>query len=241
MRKRVRLGMLTPSSNTSLESLTFEMLRGLPEVSAHFGRFSVTEISLRDTALGQFDNRKVIEAAKLLADAKVDVIAWNGTSAGWLGMEADVMLCKEITAATGIPATTSTLALQDIMKRAGKRTLGMVAPYLDAVMEKIIPNFGKAGMDIIAERHLNISVNWDFCQISEEQLTLMVRETAAQKPDAITTFCTNLRAAHLVQQWETETGIPVYDTVTTAVWRSLVMAGVDTRRVKGWGGVFALQ
>ena len=241
MLKRVRLGMLTPSSNTSLESLTFEMLRGLPEVSAHFGRFSVTEISLRDAAHGQFDNRKVIEAAKLLADAKVDVIAWNGTSAGWLGMEADVALCREITAATGIPATTSTLALQDIMQRADKRTLGMVAPYLDAVMEKIIPNFGKAGMDVIAERHLNISVNWDFCEVSEEQLTQMVRETAAQKPDAITTYCTNLRAAHLVQQWEAETGIPVYDTVTTAVWHSLVMAGVDTGRVKGWGGVFELQ
>ncbi len=241
MLKRVRLGMLTPSSNTSLEPLTFEMLRGLPEVSAHFGRFRVTEISLKDAALGQFDNRKVIEAAKLLADAKVDVIAWNGTSAGWLGMEADVALCGEITAATGIPATTSTLALQDIMRRGGKRTLGMVAPYLDAVMEKIIPNFGKAGMDIIAERHLNISVNWDFCQISEEQLTRMVRETAAQKPDAITTYCTNLRAAHLVQQWEADTGIPVYDTVTTAVWHSLAMAGVDTRRVKGWGSVFELQ
>ncbi len=241
MGNRVRLGFLTPSSNTSLEPLTFEMLRGLPEVSAHFGRFRVTEISLKEAALGQFDNRKVIEAAQLLADARVDVIAWNGTSAGWLGLEADVVLCREITAATGIPATTSTLALQEVMKRAGQRTLGMVAPYLDVVMEKIIPNFGKGGMDIIAERHLNISVNWDFCQVGEDELTRMVRETATKKPDAITTYCTNLHAAHLVPQWEAETGIPVYDSVTTAVWQSLIMAGVDARRVKGWGRVFELQ
>jgi maleate isomerase len=76
--------MLTPSSNTSLEPITSAMVSGLPGVSAHFSRFTVTEISLRDQALGQFDDSKIIEAAKLLADAKVDVIGWNGTSSGWL-------------------------------------------------------------------------------------------------------------------------------------------------------------
>ena len=41
--KRVRIGMLTPSSNTALEPLTSAMLSGLPEVSAHFeGRLAGT-------------------------------------------------------------------------------------------------------------------------------------------------------------------------------------------------------
>ena len=45
-----------------------------------------------------------------LADAKVDVIAWNGTSSGWLGFEASTSACAAaITEATGIPATTSVL------------------------------------------------------------------------------------------------------------------------------------
>ncbi|MBC8831734.1 Asp/Glu/hydantoin racemase, partial [Escherichia coli] len=67
--------------------------------------------------LGQFDDDKIIQAAMLLADAKVDVIAWNGTSSGWLGFEADERLCERITAATGIPATTSVLALNEILKK----------------------------------------------------------------------------------------------------------------------------
>ncbi len=85
----VRLGMLTPSSNTVLEPVTSAMLQELPEVTAHFWRFRVTEISLRDEALGQFDNAVVLAAARLLADARVDVIAWNGTSSGWLGLGHD--------------------------------------------------------------------------------------------------------------------------------------------------------
>ncbi|MBS0553771.1 MAG: Asp/Glu/hydantoin racemase, partial [Proteobacteria bacterium] len=66
MSKRIRLGVLTPSSNTSLEPLTSAIVAGVPGVSAHFSRFTVTEISLKDQALGQFDDSKIIEAAKLL-------------------------------------------------------------------------------------------------------------------------------------------------------------------------------
>ena len=39
---RVLLGMITPSSNTTLEPMTARMLGGLPEVSVHAGRFRVT-------------------------------------------------------------------------------------------------------------------------------------------------------------------------------------------------------
>ena len=81
----LRLGVLTPSSNTALEPLTSAMVGSLPGVSAHFSRFTVTEISMRDQSLNQFDDSKILEAARLLADAHVDVICWSGTSASWLG------------------------------------------------------------------------------------------------------------------------------------------------------------
>ena len=93
---RVLLGMLTPSSNTTLEPVTARMLAGLPEVSAHAGRFRVTEISMGTGALGQFDMSPMLAAADLLADARCNAICWNGTSAGWLGFDRDRQLCAEI-------------------------------------------------------------------------------------------------------------------------------------------------
>src|SRR5258705_12714275 len=84
---RLRLGMLTPSSNTVLEPVSTAMVAELPSVSVHFGRFKVTEIALSEQALKQFDDTETLRAAELLADAKVDVIAWNGTSASWLGFD----------------------------------------------------------------------------------------------------------------------------------------------------------
>lgn len=240
MTGRVLLGMLTPSSNTVLEPVTSAMLAGLPEVTAHFARFKVTEISLTGAALGQFDLERILDAARLLADARVQVIAWNGTSAGWLGFDSDEALCRRITEATGVPATTSVLALNEILAATGVRRLGLASPYITPIQERIVANYAAAGIDCSAERHLGEAVNFAFSEVSDAQMTGMVESLAADRPDAITTFCTNLRAAPLVPRWEAASGIPVYDTIAVVVWKSLRLAGVAPGRVTGWGRLFDL-
>ena len=95
-RPRVLLGMLTPSSNTVVEPVTNVMLQALPEVSVHFSRFRVTEISLSADSLAQFEFSQILSAARLLADARVKVMIWNGTSAAWKGFASDEELCRLI-------------------------------------------------------------------------------------------------------------------------------------------------
>lgn len=238
MAGRVLLGMLTPSSNTVLEPVTSAMLAGLPEVSAHFGRFKVTEIALSERALGQFDDAEILRAADLLSHAKLDCIGWNGTSSGWLGFDADERLCERITAATAIPACTSVLALNEIFRLTGVARFGLVSPYLDDVQQKIVANYARSGFECVAERHLGLRDNYSFSEVSAEQLRGMAREVARAKPQAITIFCTNLRGAPLVEELERELGIPIYDSIATVVWKSLRLAGVDTRRAQGWGRLF---
>lgn len=238
MSGRRLLGMLTPSSNTVLEPVTSAMLSGLPEVSAHFGRFRVTEIALSAQALGQFDDGEILRAAELLSHAKVDVIAWNGTSASWLGFEADERLCRRITETTGAAACTSVLALNEIFGRTGVRRFGLVTPYRDDVQAAILRNYAAAGFDCVAQRHLGLQDNFSFSEVTEDTLRSLVRDVAAARPDAISILCTNLRGAPLVEELEAELGIPIYDSVATVVWKSLRLAGVDTARVKGWGHLF---
>ncbi|WP_244592676.1 maleate cis-trans isomerase family protein [Azospirillum palustre] len=236
--KRVLLGMLTPSSNTVLEPVTSAMLSGLPEVSAHFGRFTVKEISLRAAALDQFTDAPFLDAARLLADAKLNVIGWNGTSAGWLGFDADERLCSTVAAETGIPACTSMLALNEILETTGRKRFAIVSPYLDEIQERMVANYNAAGFEVVAERHLNDRGNFSFSEITEERIERMCAEVAEAKPDAIAIICTNMRGAPVAERVEKALGIPVYDTVSTVVWKALRMTGVDTRRVEGWGSLF---
>src|SRR5229473_2059840 len=117
-----------------------------------------------NTALAQFDNDEILRAAELLAHAKVDAIGWNGTSSGWLGFEADIRLCEQITAATGIPATTSMLALNEILEQRKVTRLGYVTPYLDDVQARILENYSKLGIACQGERHLGLQDNFSFSE-----------------------------------------------------------------------------
>ena len=238
MTKPLRLGVLTPSSNTALEPLTSAIVATVPGASAHFSRFTVTEIALDAKALGQFDDSKILAAAELLADAKVDVIGWSGTSSGWLGFERDRALCERIRDRTGIVATTAVLALNELLALRGIRRLALVTPYTEDVQNKIVANYAALDVEVVAERHLGIRVNHDFAGVEPARLRELMGEVAQAKPQAITTFCTNLRAAPLAEEVERTLRIPLLDTVSTTVWGMLRAAGAAPAQVTGWGELF---
>jgi maleate isomerase len=238
MAKRTRLGMLTPSSNTVLEPVTYAMLADLPDITAHFARFKVTEIALSGQSLGQFDDSHILAAAELLAHAKVDAIAWNGTSAAWIGFESDERLCERITSATGIPACTTVLAYREIFRRQKISRIGLVSPYTDDVQRRIHANWGAAGFACPVERHLGITDNFSFSKIPEETIARMIREVVAEGCDAAVVLCTNMNGARIGAALEAEIRIPIYDSVAVTLWKSLATAGADPARVQGWGSVF---
>jgi len=75
--------------------------------------------------------------------------------------------------------------------------------------------------------------------LSEEgDLTAMVEAVTMANPEAILVLCTNLRAGPLVPESERRLGITVLDSVGTALWDALRVAGVPPRRVDGWGRLF---
>lgn len=242
MTDRTLLGMLTPSSNTTLEPVTTAMLAEIPEASAHFGRFKVTEIALSGQALAQFDLDGPLAAAELLSHARCPVIAWSGTAAGWRGFETDDQLCAAIEQRTGARACTSVLALNEILAMTGVRRLGLVSPYRADVQAAIVANYARAGIQCVAERHLGLQDNFSFSEVSGAQLCAMVAEVMQgpreTRPQAVTILCTNLRGAPLVPDLEREFDVPIYDSIATVVWKSLRLAGVDTRRITRWGRLF---
>lgn len=236
--RRILLGMLTPSSNTVLEPVCSDMLRDLPGVSAHFARFRVKTIALDAGALGQFSLAPMLEAAELLADAKVHSICWNGTSAAWMGLAADRALAEAIRERTGIPATSSVLALAESFRAQGVTRYGLVSPYTDDVQAQIIRNLASEGFECVAEQGLGIADNFSFSRADAPAIAGMVRAVAAARPEAITVLCTNLAGPPLVPALEEELGIPIHDSIATALWSSLRLAGVAPAALARWGWLF---
>jgi maleate isomerase len=233
-----RLGMITPSSNSVLEPVTSSMTAGVTGVTAHFSRFRVTEIALDTAALNQFDAALMLPAADLLADAKVDAIAWNGTSASWLGVHRDISLCAAITARTGAPATTSTLACIDAVRALGAQRVGFVTPYTGDVQDRIGNVWKQEGIACGAERHLGLRDNFSFGEVPPETIASMIRAVAVDGADAVVVLCTNLYGAALAAPLESELGIAVLDSVAVTLWRTMALAGADPKALSSWGRIF---
>jgi len=238
MAKKTRVGMLTPSCNTVLEPVTSAMVAPLGDVTMHFGRFSVNEISLREVSVHQFDLEPMLSAARLLADAKVDVIAWNGAAGCWLGYQHEIDLCAAITAATGIPATTCLLSLDRLMRAHAVSRYAMISPYTAEVQGRIADNFRGHGYECVAEEYLGQTDGYSYGLTEPDTIAGMLRRVARPGPQCTLVLCTNMKAAPVVDAVEKETGVPVYDGLCATVWGALNTAGYDTSRVAGWGRLF---
>lgn len=237
-----RIGMLVPSSNTTLEPYTSAMFQPLSErASVHYARFKVVEISLSDASRGQFDLAPILEAAERLAETLPDLIVWNGTSAAWLGLESDRRLCAAITERTGVPATSTMLGYQALFQSMGLRRLGLVTPYLPEIQSRIIQNFAAQGIEVVAEVHLSDKGNHSFASYSPDRVAGLVRQVAAARPDAVAIICTNFRGAPIAQPLEAELSLPVLDSVAVTAALALRQVGIDTSGISGWGGVFAAK
>jgi maleate isomerase len=231
----IRSGMLVPSSNTVAEPLTAEMLQGLPDVALHVARFRVTRLDTSDAALAQFEAGPLLEAASLLRDAQVHALCLNATASCYTGMENDRALVR----ALGPDGDTAMLALLDALHARGARRIGIVTPFLDDVQAATIGVLGAEGFEVIAERHFGDPGNFSFARFTEAEVEAALHEVARTPGlDALAVISTNLRGPRPAARVEAALGLPVFDTVATALSGALRRAGVNTSRVTGWGTLF---
>ena len=236
-----RIGMLTPSSNTVLEPYTSRLFMPFMEtVSVHYSRFKVTEVSVSQESVQQPDHDQILEAAHRLAEAKVDCIAWNGTSAAWLGMEQDQLLRARITEETGIQATSTMAAFAEALQCAGAKRLSLITPYTSDIQDAIIARYHSAGYEIVHDARLEDTGYFSFADHTTEEIKGYAMEAAESKPDAILILCTNFRGAPIAAEVEACTGILVMDSVSITAWQALRLVGEDPSEIMGWGSVFAL-
>ena len=237
--ERLKIGHITPSSNTVLEPLTQLMSRGLDgRVSHHFARIRVEAISLDRRHTGQFAAEHMLRAAELLADAAVDAILWNGTSAGWNGIESDRTICAQIAEHTGIPCSTTTLGQLELLARAGIERCALAVPYTRDVTARVIKMFAGQGIDVVSFAAAEVSENRAFALISEDDVRRLAREADSSGAECALIYCTGLAGAQLAAELEVELGKPVFDSVAVTLWQGLRMVGIEPQ-LRGWGSLLA--
>jgi len=233
----VRIGMIVPSSNTCLEPVTTKLLAGRDDVGIHAARLGVTRIAIDGDSDGQFDAQPMIDVARQLADAHVDLVVWNGTAGTWLGYDHDREICARIQEDTGVPATTSALALLEGLRALGARKVGLAVPYTADVADQIAEGLVGEGFEVSGVAALGLEENFAFARLSREQVTGMLHDSSTSETDAVAVVCTNVAAAEVAPEFEAERGVPVCDSVAVTLWQALRLVGAPAE-LPGWGRLY---
>ena len=125
--------------------------------------------------------------------------------------------------------------------RDGSAAYRIGDPYRSGYAAKIPPVFAAAGYATVTEAHAGVADNLAYAAIPDSDIVAMVRATAASRPDAVITYCTNFPAAHLVDALERELGIAGTNSVTAGVWGALRLADQTTGPGRRWGSLFELD
>lgn len=225
---RARIGQLYPSGGLC----DFEPQRMAPSGV----QFVTTRMTFRGTRLE--DSLRLIHAveqhAGLLADAKVNLIAFNCTAASLVvGPEA---ICRRITDATAIPATTTIQAVLAALAAVRARRLALVTAYPPEVTAAEIRFLEAHGFEVAGWRAEECEYPLQQASVPPgrwQELSLGLKDTPAE---ALLISCAGIQIAPVLQRIEDDFGRPVIASNQALVWHCLRLLGMSDS-VPGFGGL----
>jgi maleate isomerase len=222
-----RVGLIVPSSNTTMETELPELFRRRPETFTwHSARARMAHVTPEELD-------RMVEAsdvaAQSLADSPVEVIAYAclvAVMARGAGAHRDVQARLE--AALGDsprqpPVVTSAGALVDGLHAIGAERVAMITPYMRPLAEKVADYVRAEGVEVDELVALEVSDNVEVGCIPAETLVERARAIRTDVDALVLSACVQMPSLSVVKLVEDEIGIPVV-TAATATARSILLA-----------------
>jgi len=226
--RRLRIGLLVPSSNTTMEPEFHGMA---PEgVSVHTARMRLEEV----TAGGLVEMAEDAgRAAGLLATAEVDVIVYGCTTGSLVGgVEWEENLVQRIEDGTGVPTLSTSGAVVDAINALNVKRVAVATPYTDDLNRLEVAFLKSHGIEVTDIRGLGLVMNVDIGRIDGAVVRELVR-AVADGADGVFISCTNLPTVDLIAPLEAELRQPVVTSNQASLWAALRGSGITG--IEGYG------
>ena len=214
-----RVGLLLPSSNTTMEPDLYRMApRGVTVHTARMLLRAVTPEGLEEMA-GEAE-----KAARLLKTADVDILAYGCTSGSLIrGVEWEKSLKRRLEETVGVPTVTTAGAVVEGLRTLGAERVSVFTPYTDAVNMHEKSFLEAHGYRVDIMRGLGLTDNQMIRRVSMERLESFI--APAPGSDAVFVSCTNLPVLHLIEKLEERHRLPFVTSNQATMWAALKLLG----------------
>lgn len=228
------IGMLLPSGNVVAERQIRAMLA--PNVALHTTRLPLTGSS-EDQLLAMIDGLE--HAAGLLADARVDLIAFNCTAVSTFKPDAEGEILRRIDSVSrGARAVTTADALLAGLKAVGAKRIALITPYIESVTRREVAYFQHHGFEVVCDASYGIDTNWDMARAPARTWYDFTLEHRRDDADAYLLSCTAIESAETIEPLEAALGRPVLTSNQALAWHCQRSAGIAAP-VVGFGRLLA--
>ncbi|MGB3438152.1 MAG: hypothetical protein WBA97_05305 [Actinophytocola sp.] len=232
--RRARLGVVVPSTNTTVEP---EFAAHVPHDVAVFAtRVLVAEVGTEaeKTASLLAMHDSLDRAVTELASAGVDAIAYACTSGSFLaGRDSDQGMCADLSRRHGVPIVTTSSALVAALHALSATALAVATPYVAPVADGATAYLSQAGFDVVARNDLHILSNLDKGRLEPAAAYLAATGMDLADADAVVVSCTNWRTLDALVAVESATGRPAISSNLATLWALSRLAGIDERLSPG--------
>jgi maleate isomerase len=226
-----RIGLLVPSSNTTMETEIPALLRARELVrpddtftfhSARLRMADVTPDALR--AMNEQTERATAELADLrphvVATAcLVAIMAQGPGSHRAAESEIEFVLEREHASA---PVVSSAGALVDALHALGARRIGIVAPYLEELTRLVVAYIEDAGIEVADAISLEVPDNGAVAELDPHDLEQHWRRLDLRDCDALVlSACVQMRSLEVLEEVERRSGLPTVSAATATTWAIL--------------------
>ena len=227
-----RLGLIIPSSNTTMES---EFWRMLPEgFSVHTSRLRLREVTVEELGLME---KRVEDAALQLADAEIDVIGYGCTSGSlFKGLGHDKSIEKRIERVAGVPAIATAGAVVSALRTLNVEKVCVATPYTDEINILEEKFLSVSGFRVVDLKGLGMRKNLEIGRLSSEVVYELVMGLESAKADGVFVSCTNFATADVIEKLERVIQRRVVSSNTATLWAMLKRCQVSAE-IKGFGSL----
>jgi maleate isomerase len=208
-------GVLIPSTNTTAELEYSRLLP--PEWQAHYARMATS--SANKTPFSPPRDEDVDYQAKMLGNARVEIVFLLQTSASLFadGYCADVS--RRVSAAAGVPAFTSAMAIGEAANGLGTRRIALVSPYSEPVNASAKRYLeGGYGLTVVALEGFAATDSYAIGQLGPENARDAFARIDRPEIEAFVVPGGNFPTMASIEGWERQFGKPVITTNQAALW-----------------------